>query len=63
MFVFPGKDGKVYVFRLLDFEGESNESLVRTKVDCKDHKIEKTKGKYLYKKNKVSNDMHSLDSN
>lgn len=42
--ILPGKDGKIYVFRLLDFEGESNENMVRCKIDCKDHKIEKTKG-------------------
>lgn len=42
--IFPGKDGKVFVFRLMDFEGEDSESIVRSKADCKEHKIEKTKG-------------------
>lgn len=44
MFCAAGKDGKIYVFRLLDFEGETADSLVRSKPDCKEHKIEKTKG-------------------
>ncbi|XP_045201546.2 GTPase-activating Rap/Ran-GAP domain-like protein 3 isoform X4 [Mercenaria mercenaria] len=43
-----GKDGKIYAFRLLDFEGEAAENIIRSKVDCRDHKIEKTKGCHLY---------------
>ncbi len=39
-----GKESRVYVFRLADFEGEQNEHIVRTKNDCKDHKLERTKG-------------------
>ena len=34
----------MHVFRLIDFEGEANESIIRTKVECRDHKLEKTKG-------------------
>ena len=40
-----GKDGKIYAFRLLDFEGEAAENTIRSKTDCKEHKIEKTKGR------------------
>ncbi|XP_022084284.1 GTPase-activating Rap/Ran-GAP domain-like protein 3 isoform X2 [Acanthaster planci] len=43
-----GKESRVYVFRLTDFEGEPNELVVRTKNDCKDHKLERTKGCQLY---------------
>ncbi|XP_038046495.1 GTPase-activating Rap/Ran-GAP domain-like protein 3 isoform X2 [Patiria miniata] len=43
-----GKESRVYVFRLTDFEGEPNELIVRTKNDCKDHKLERTKGCQLY---------------
>ena len=34
----------MHVFRLTDFEGEVNEDYVRSKIDIKDHKLEKTKG-------------------
>ncbi|KAG8189266.1 hypothetical protein JTE90_019027 [Oedothorax gibbosus] len=43
-----GRDSRIHVFRLSDFEGEFNESLIRTKADVKDHKIERTKGCQLY---------------
>ncbi|XP_066294167.1 GTPase-activating Rap/Ran-GAP domain-like protein 3 isoform X3 [Branchiostoma lanceolatum] len=43
-----GKECKVHVFRLSDFEGGYNEALVRTKADCKDHRLERTKGCHLY---------------
>ncbi|XP_052215441.1 GTPase-activating Rap/Ran-GAP domain-like protein 3 isoform X2 [Dreissena polymorpha] len=43
-----GKDGKICVFRLIDFEAESSEVCARTKTDCREHKIEKTKGCHLY---------------
>ncbi|XP_074653894.1 GTPase-activating Rap/Ran-GAP domain-like protein 3 isoform X3 [Tubulanus polymorphus] len=43
-----GKDCKVHVFRLTDFEGEMYEDCVRSKPDCKEHKIEKTRGCQSY---------------
>ena len=43
--IIVGKDGKIYAFRLLDFEGEAAEHTIRSKTDCREHKIEKTKGK------------------
>ncbi|XP_015903214.1 GTPase-activating Rap/Ran-GAP domain-like protein 3 isoform X3 [Parasteatoda tepidariorum] len=43
-----GRDSRIHVFRLSDFEGEQNESLVRTKSDIRDHKIERSKGCHLY---------------
>ncbi|XP_013417806.1 GTPase-activating Rap/Ran-GAP domain-like protein 3 isoform X2 [Lingula anatina] len=42
-----GKDSKIHVFRLADFEGRTN-SIVRTKLDSRDHKIERSKGCHLY---------------
>ncbi|XP_050726126.1 GTPase-activating Rap/Ran-GAP domain-like protein 3 isoform X6 [Eriocheir sinensis] len=41
-----GRDGKMHVFRLSDFEGEDER--VRGKVDLKEHRLEKTKGCHLY---------------
>ena len=32
------------MFRLTDFEGEEQEGVVFNKSDCKEHKLEKTKG-------------------
>ncbi|KFM72712.1 GTPase-activating Rap/Ran-GAP domain-like protein 3, partial [Stegodyphus mimosarum] len=43
-----GRDSRIHVFRLSDFEGEHNESVVRSKSDVRDHKIERTKGCHLY---------------
>nr|XP_045581398.1 GTPase-activating Rap/Ran-GAP domain-like protein 3 [Procambarus clarkii] len=41
-----GRDGKIHVFRLSDFEGD--EERVKVKVDLKDHRLERTKGCHLY---------------
>ncbi|XP_042205762.1 GTPase-activating Rap/Ran-GAP domain-like protein 3 isoform X2 [Homarus americanus] len=41
-----GRDGKIHVFRLSDFEGD--EERVKTKADLKDHRLERTKGCHLY---------------
>ncbi|XP_037524885.1 GTPase-activating Rap/Ran-GAP domain-like protein 3 isoform X2 [Rhipicephalus sanguineus] len=44
-----GRDSRVHVFRLSDFEGDSAaNSLVRTRADLRDHKLERTKGCHLY---------------
>ncbi|CAH1785534.1 unnamed protein product [Owenia fusiformis] len=43
-----GREGRINVFRLTEFEGEQNDNLVRTKADCKDHKMERSKGCHLY---------------
>ncbi|GFR16352.1 hypothetical protein TNCT_259491, partial [Trichonephila clavata] len=43
-----GRDSRIHVFRLSDFEGEQNENLIRTKADVRDHKIERTKGRYNF---------------
>ncbi|XP_037559223.1 GTPase-activating Rap/Ran-GAP domain-like protein 3 isoform X1 [Dermacentor silvarum] len=43
-----GRDSRVHVFRLTDFEGESANCLVRTRADLRDHKLERTKGCHLY---------------
>ncbi|XP_071821596.1 GTPase-activating Rap/Ran-GAP domain-like protein 3 isoform X4 [Apostichopus japonicus] len=43
-----GKEGRIYVFRLSDFEGEEQTDHIRTRSDCKDHKLEKTRGCTLF---------------
>ncbi|XP_072152305.1 GTPase-activating Rap/Ran-GAP domain-like protein 3 isoform X4 [Bemisia tabaci] len=44
-----GKDGKIYVFRLSDFESDSNTELVpRSKQDVKEHRLERTRGCQSY---------------
>uniref|UniRef100_A0A1E1XMI0 GTPase-activating Rap/Ran-GAP domain-like protein 3 n=1 Tax=Amblyomma sculptum TaxID=1581419 RepID=A0A1E1XMI0_AMBSC len=43
-----GRDSRVHVFRLTDFEGDTGNSLVRTRSDLRDHKLERTKGCHLY---------------
>ena len=40
-----GKEGKIHVFQLTDFEGEQNEDVVRNRTECKHHKLEATKGR------------------
>uniref|UniRef100_T1J194 Rap-GAP domain-containing protein n=1 Tax=Strigamia maritima TaxID=126957 RepID=T1J194_STRMM len=43
-----GRDCKVCVFRLSDFEGNNNIHLVRNRNDLKDHKLERSRGCHLY---------------
>ena len=44
LFLFTvGRDGKVCVFALSDFE-ELGSDQAKTKLDCKEHKLEKAKG-------------------
>ncbi|KAK8781238.1 hypothetical protein V5799_017421 [Amblyomma americanum] len=38
------RDSRVHVFRLTDFEGDTGNSLVRTRSDLREHKLERTKG-------------------
>lgn len=59
-FSILGRDSKIHVFRLSDFEGEQNESLVRTKGDVKEHKIERTKGIFYFMFKNVLNEYESL---
>jgi hypothetical protein len=42
--VDKGKDGKMNVFRLTDFEGEAYEYVTRTRTDCREHRLERAKG-------------------
>ncbi|ESP05020.1 hypothetical protein LOTGIDRAFT_109410, partial [Lottia gigantea] len=42
-----GKDGKINVFRLSDFEGELAD-VARTKTDCREHRLERAKGCHMY---------------
>ncbi|XP_042861693.1 GTPase-activating Rap/Ran-GAP domain-like protein 3, partial [Penaeus japonicus] len=44
--VDKGRDSKIHVFRLSDFECEDER--VKTKSDLKDHRLERTKGCHLY---------------
>lgn len=47
-FVFPGKDARLYVFRLRALRrGMEEKQLVRSKCDCRENKLEKTKGEAL----------------
>lgn len=39
-----GKEGKIYVYRLNDFEGEVLDKVTRGKAECRENRIEKTKG-------------------
>lgn len=48
---FAGKDGKVNVFRLIDFEGEAAETVTRTRADCREHRLERTKGQGSARRN------------
>ncbi|XP_022244484.1 GTPase-activating Rap/Ran-GAP domain-like protein 3 [Limulus polyphemus] len=43
-----GRDSRIYVYRLSDFESEASENGVRNKTDLRDHRLEKTKGCHLY---------------
>ncbi|XP_022249773.1 GTPase-activating Rap/Ran-GAP domain-like protein 3 isoform X2 [Limulus polyphemus] len=43
-----GRDSKIHVFRLSDFEGEQNEQNVRGKLEIKENRLEKTRGCHLY---------------
>ncbi|XP_014661632.1 PREDICTED: GTPase-activating Rap/Ran-GAP domain-like protein 3 [Priapulus caudatus] len=43
-----GKESRVYVCRLSDFEGQSHEQTTRTKADLKNNRLEITKGCHLY---------------
>ncbi|KAL8625828.1 hypothetical protein ACOMHN_012420 [Nucella lapillus] len=43
-----GKEGKINVFRLSDFEGEVAEAVTRSRADCREHRLERTKGCHLY---------------
>lgn len=42
-----GRDSRIHVFRLTDFEGEAN-NVVRNRSDLRDHKLERTKGCHIY---------------
>lgn len=47
-FVFPGKDARLYVFRLRALRrGLEEKQLVRSKCDSRENKLEKTKGEML----------------
>lgn len=47
-FVFPGKDARLYVFRLRALRrGLEEKQLVRSKCDSRENKLEKTKGETL----------------
>ncbi|CAN8019583.1 unnamed protein product, partial [Ixodes persulcatus] len=43
-----GRDSRVHVFRLTDFEGDATNALVRSRPDLREHKLERTKGCHLY---------------
>ncbi|XP_076347527.1 GTPase-activating Rap/Ran-GAP domain-like protein 3 [Tachypleus tridentatus] len=43
-----GRDSKIHVFRLSEFEGEHIEQSVRGKLEIKENRLEKTRGCHLY---------------
>lgn len=46
--MFPGKDARLYVFRLRALRrGLEEKQLVRSKCDSRENKLEKTKGEML----------------
>lgn len=51
LFVFHlGRDSKIHVFRLSDFDGEVvvNESTVKGRADLKEHRLERTRSCSMY---------------
>lgn len=49
--LFIGRDSKVHVFRLSDFENEvitSSDFVIKGRQDLKEHKIERTRGCMMY---------------
>jgi hypothetical protein len=46
-FYVVGRDSKIYVFRLSEFEPETQKE-VKSKSDLKDHKLERTRGCSMY---------------
>lgn len=46
-FLTIGRDSKIYVFRLSEFEQDTQKD-VKSKLDLKDHKLERTKGCSMY---------------
>lgn len=49
--VLTGRDSKIHVFRLSDFESDvvsSNDFILKGRLDFKEHKIERTRGCIMY---------------
>ncbi|XP_076343533.1 GTPase-activating Rap/Ran-GAP domain-like protein 3 isoform X2 [Tachypleus tridentatus] len=46
--VDKGRDSKIHVFRLSDFEREQNDHNILRKLNIKEHKLERTRGCHLY---------------
>lgn len=44
---YKGRDSKIYVFRLSEFEPDTQKE-VKSKLDLKDHKLERTRGCSMY---------------
>lgn len=47
MFYCTGRDSKIYVFRLSEFEPDTQKE-AKSKSDLKDHKLERTRGCSMY---------------
>lgn len=47
IFLTAGRDSKIYVFRLSEFEQDIQKE-VKSKLDLKDHKLERTRGCSMY---------------
>jgi hypothetical protein len=49
MYFFSGRDSRIHVFRLSDFEGDfRNESSACGHQDLKEHHLERTRGCHMY---------------
>nr|CAD7206276.1 unnamed protein product [Timema douglasi] len=49
VFLVEGRDSKIHVFRLSDFDGElSGETTTRGRADLKEHRLERTRGCQMY---------------
>lgn len=51
LFLPTGRDSKIHVFRLSDFESDlisSNDFVMKGRQDLKEHKIERTRGCLMY---------------
>lgn len=48
--MFSGRDSKIHVFRLSDFDGDvvGNDSVLKNRGDLKEHRLERTRGCTMY---------------
>ncbi|XP_065313110.1 GTPase-activating Rap/Ran-GAP domain-like protein 3 isoform X2 [Gordionus sp. m RMFG-2023] len=49
-----GRESKIIVYKLKDFVGQENQTLIRNRNQCKENKIETTRGCHMYAANRPS---------